>query len=342
MEEYIKEPQDQFEQDLYEHFHFDADKKQGLLRIDKFLVNRIENISRTRIQSAIDAGNVLVNGKPVKSNHKVKPLDNISIVLAYPPKEIEIIPENIPIQIIYEDEDIIVVNKKAGMVVHPGHGNYRGTLVNALAWHLKDLPLFKSGELRPGLVHRIDKDTSGILVVAKNEIAMQKLARQFYEKTTKRIYITLVWGSFENDQGTIKGNIGRHLKDRMRMAVFPDENHGKSAVTHYKVIERFKYVTLLECRLETGRTHQIRVHLEYIKHPVFNDERYGGDSILKGNRSSKYSQFIQNCFEIIPRHALHAKSLGFIHPRTQVEMLFDSEIPEDMIAVIEKWRKYTN
>jgi 23S rRNA pseudouridine1911/1915/1917 synthase len=329
-------------QDLYEHFRFTADKGQGLIRIDKYLTSRIENASRTKVQAAIDAGNVIVNGKQVKSNYKVKPCDVISVVMAFPPREIEIIPENIPVNIVYEDDDLIVINKEPGMVVHPGHGNYTGTLVNALTYHLKDLPLFKSGELRPGLVHRIDKDTSGILVVAKNEIAMQKLARQFYEKTTQRKYIAIIWGIPKDDEGTITGNIGRSLKDRMKMAVFQDGEHGKLAITHYKVIEKLLYVSVVECKLETGRTHQIRAHFEFIGHPLFNDERYGGNKILKGVNSSKYRQFVQNCFETMPRHALHAKSLGFVHPRTHKFMFFDSELPEDMLKVIDKWRNYNS
>ncbi len=330
----------QDQQDFYEHFHFTVDKGQNLLRIDKFLVNRLENISRTKIQSAADAGNILVDNNPVRSNYKVKPLDEISIVLAFPPREIEIIPQNLPINIIYEDDDVIVINKDAGMVVHPGHGNYTGTLVNALTYHLQDLPLFKSGEVRPGLVHRLDKNTSGILVVAKNEIALNRLAKQFYKRKTNRVYMAIVWGDLENNEGTIEGNISRSLKDRMKMAVFPKADHGKPAVTHYKVIERLGYINLIECRLETGRTHQIRVHFEYIGHSLFNDERYGGDRILKGTTFTKYKQFVHNCFKILPRHALHAKSLGFIHPLTGQEMFFDSDLPDDMQKLLVKWRKY--
>ncbi|MFC2138399.1 RluA family pseudouridine synthase [Bacteroidota bacterium] len=329
-------------QELFEHYNFKVDKGQTTLRIDKFLVNRIENASRTKIQSAASAGSILVNKKPVKSNYKVKPLDEISIVMPHPPRELELIPENIPINILYEDDEIIVVNKEAGMVVHPGHGNYSGTLVNALSYHLKDEPLFNTGELRPGLVHRIDKDTSGILVIAKTEYSLNHLAKQFFDRTTNRRYLALVWGNLDEDEGTITGNIERHLKDRMKMTVFPDGDHGKHAVTHYKVIERLGYVNLVECKLETGRTHQIRVHFEYIKHPLFNDSRYGGDRILKGTTFTKYKQFVQNCFKILPRHALHAKSLGFIHPKTKKEMFFESELPDDMIQVIEKWRIYTS
>lgn len=329
------------QQELYEHFRIDVDKGQGLVRIDKFITSKLESISRSRVQSAADAGNILVNGSAVKSSYKVKPLDSISIVMAYPPREVEIIPQDIPINIVYEDDDLVVVNKEAGMVVHPGHGNYSGTLVNALMYHLRDVPLFKSGDVRPGLVHRIDKNTSGILVIAKTEFAMNHLARQFFERTTKRRYVALVWGDMEEDEGTVDAHIGRSPRDRMKMHVFPEGNDGKHAITHWKVIERLGYVTLVECRLETGRTHQIRVHMEYIRHPIFNDDRYGGDSIVKGTTFTKYKQFIQNCFSICPRHALHAKSLGFIHPTTGQEMFFESDIPDDMVQVIERWKTYT-
>jgi 23S rRNA pseudouridine1911/1915/1917 synthase len=329
-------------QEYYEHYHFEVDKGQSLIRIDKFLVNKLESTSRTRIQSASSAGNILVNNKPVKANYKIKPADQISIVLPHPPREIELIPENIPINIVFEDEDIIIVNKDAGMVVHPGYGNYSGTLVNALMYHLKDNPLFQSGDMRPGLVHRIDKDTTGLLIIAKNELAMNKLARQFFERTTKRRYQAIVWGSLDEMEGTITGNIGRNPKDRKKMFVFENNEDGKHAVTHYKVLEQFDYVNLIECRLETGRTHQIRVHFQYIKHPLFNDKEYGGDQILRGTTFTKYKQFIQNCFSILPRQALHAKSLGFIHPRTGKEMYFESELPEDMAEVLGKWRRYTS
>ena len=326
--------------ELFEHYRFNVDKGQGLLRIDKYLYNKLENISRTRIQNAARAGNILVNNEPVKPNYKVKPDNIISIVLPHPPREVEIIPEDIPIHIVYEDEEIIVVNKAAGMVVHPGHGNYTGTLVNALSFHLKDLPLFKSGEIRPGLVHRIDKDTSGIIVIAKTEIALNRLAKQFYDHTVDRTYQALVWGNLEPDEGEISGYIGRSKRDRMKMQVISDEEYGKSAVTYYKVIERLGYVNLVECKLKTGRTHQIRVHMEHIKHPVFNDERYGGNKILKGTTFSKYKQFVQNCFKILPRQALHAKSLGIEHPVSGKHMFFDSQLPDDMQAVIDKWRIY--
>jgi 23S rRNA pseudouridine1911/1915/1917 synthase len=330
------------QQELYEHFHIDVDKGQSMLRIDKFISTKIQNVSRSRVQSAADAGNILVNGKAVKSAYRIKPLDSISIVMAYPPREVEIIPENIPINIVYEDDDLMVVNKEPGMVVHPGHGNYSGTLINALMYHLRDVPLFKTGEVRPGLVHRIDKNTSGVLVIAKTEYAMNHSARQFFERTTNRKYVALVWGDMEGEEGTIDTYIGRSPRDRIKMFVFPEGDEGKHAITHWKVIERLGYVTLVECKLETGRTHQIRVHFEHIRHPIFNDDRYGGDTIVKGTTFTKYKQFIQNCFTICPRHALHAKSLGFIHPTTGANMFFDSELPDDMVQVAERWRTYTS
>ena len=329
------------ETDLYEHYRFTVDKGQSLLRIDKFLVNRIENASRNKIQSAANAGNILVNETPVKSNYKVKPGDIISIVMANPPREIEIIPENIPLNIVYEDNDVILVNKNPGMVVHPAYGNYTGTLVNALAYHYENLPKRSDNPYIPGLVHRIDKNTSGILLVAKNEIAQAKLARQFFLHTIDRTYNALVWGDFDEEEGTITGHVGRSLKNRKVMTVFPSGDYGKEAITHYKVIERFRYVTLIECKLETGRTHQIRAHMKYIKHPIFNDNEYGGDEILKGTTFTKYRQYINNCFKIMPRQALHAKSLGFTHPATGKHIFFDSDLPTDMLTVIEKWRKYT-
>ena len=330
------DPQDE----LYEHFRLTVDRGQTMLRIDKFLKDRMEHCSRNRIQAAADSGNILVNGKAVKSSYRVKPLDVISIVMPYPRREVEIIPENIPLNIVYEDDDVILVNKEAGMVVHPGHGNYSGTLVNALTYHLRNLPLFQEDDMRAGLVHRIDKNTSGLLVIAKNERAHAVLARQFFEHTIQRRYVALVWGNFEEDEGTITGNIGRSRHDRLKMAVYPEGDDGKHAVTHYKVLKRYGYVTLVECRLETGRTHQIRVHMEWIGHPLFNDERYGGDRILKGTTFSKYRQFIENCFTILPRHALHARSLGFVHPTTHREVYFESELPADMKAVLEKWDNY--
>lgn len=326
---------------LFEHYRFVADKGQGLLRIDKFLSVRIEGISRNRIQNAADAGCILVNEVPVKSNYKVKPCDVISIVMDRPRRELEIIPEDIPIDIVYEDDDLMVINKQPGMVVHPGHGNYTGTLVNAIAFHLKDTPGYDSKDPRLGLVHRIDKDTSGLLVIAKNEYAKTHLSAQFFNKTSKREYTALVWGTVAEDSGRIEGNIGRSVKDRLQMTVFPDGEQGKPAVTNYEVIERMGYVTLVKCRLETGRTHQIRVHMKYIGHVLFNDERYGGNQILKGTAFSKYKQFVQNCFNICPRQALHARTLGFIHPQTGEEMMFESPLPEDMSMLVEKWRGYT-
>lgn len=331
------------ENEKYEHFHFTVDKGQSLLRIDKFLADKIANISRNRIQDAADAGNILVNGKAVKSNYKVKPNDEISIVLSYPPINIEIIPQDIPIKILYEDSEIIVVDKQPGLVVHPGVGNFDGTLLNAIAFHLKDNPAFDPNDANVGLVHRIDKDTSGILLLAKTPDAKTKLSKQFFEKTTQRTYNALVWGNVKEDEGTISGDLGRDPRDRMLFTVFPEGENplAKHAVTHYKVLERFGYVSLVECRLETGRTHQIRVHMKSIGHPIFNDERYGGNEILKGNRTAKYQQFIRNCFDVCPRQALHAKTLGFVHPATGRQMFFDSELPDDMQQLIEKWRNYT-
>ncbi|MCB9202636.1 MAG: RluA family pseudouridine synthase [Flavobacteriales bacterium] len=330
------------EDELYEHHRFVADKGQEPLRVDKFLMNFVENATRNKIQNAAKSGNILVNGNAVKQNYRVKANDIVTVVLAHPPRELKLIPENIPLNIVYEDDDVLVVNKDAGMVVHPGHGNYTGTLVNALTYHFSSLPNLNC-ELhdRPGLVHRIDKDTSGLLVIAKNEYAMTNLAKQFFDRKTHRLYYALVWGNFEEDFGTIEGHIGRDLKDRMIMSVFPNGEHGKPAITHYKVIERFKYVTLIECKLETGRTHQIRAHMKYLKHPLFNDERYGGNDILKGTTFTKYKQFVENCFSILPRQALHAKTLGFMHPVTKKMLNFDSELPSDMQNAIEKWRKYS-
>ena len=328
--------------ELFEHFRFEADKGQSPLRVDKFLQNKLEGTSRSRIQSAADAGSILVNNKAVKSNYKVKPGDILTIVLPNPPRKLELIPEDLPLDIVYEDAQLLVINKAPGMVVHPGHGNYTGTLVNALMYHLKDNPLFQSGEERPGLVHRIDKNTSGLLVVAKTEAAMSHLALQFFHKTSKRTYNALVWGEPPEAEGTIVGHIGRNPKDRKKMMVFPEGEQGKHAVTHYRILEKFGYVSFIECRLETGRTHQIRVHFQYIRHPLFNDNEYGGDSILRGTTFTKYKQFVQNCFQILPRQALHARSLGFVHPRSGKEMLFESEIPEDLSHVLEKWRSYTS
>ncbi|MCW3786366.1 RluA family pseudouridine synthase [Plebeiibacterium sediminum] len=328
--------------EMFEHYRFVTDPGQKQIRIDKFLVNRLENASRSKIQDAAAAGNIRVNDVSVKPNYKVKPNDVISIVMEYPRRELQIIPEDIPLDIHYEDDHLLVVNKNPGLVVHPGHGNYTGTLVNALAWHLKDLPLFNSDDPRPGLVHRIDKDTSGLLVIAKTEQAKNHLARQFFEKTTERSYVALVWGNVEEDEGTVTGHIGRSLKNRMQMTVYPEGEMGKHAVTHYKVLERFGYVTLVQCILETGRTHQIRAHMKYIGHTLFNDERYGGHEILKGTTFTKYKQFVQNCFKVLPRQALHAKSLGFVHPHTGEKMSFNTEIPDDMMQCIEKWRTYVS
>lgn len=326
--------------DLYEHHHFVAAKGQEPLRIDKFLMNFIENATRSKIQQAAKDGNIFVNGTAVKQNYKVKAFDDVKVLLSYPPYESQLIPENIPLDIVYEDDDVLVVNKPAGMVVHPGHGNYSGTLINALIYHFENLPNNSSN--RPGLVHRIDKDTSGLLVVAKTEQAMNHLAKQFFHKTSQREYVALVWGNMDEDEGTIEGNIGRSPKNRMQNIVFKGENEewGKPAVTHYKVLERFTYVTLVSCKLETGRTHQIRVHLKYIGHTLFNDERYGGDKILKGTAFSKYKQFVENCFKVLPRQALHAKTLGFEHPTTKEWMQFDTPIPEDIQNCLTKWRTY--
>ena len=327
-------------QELFEHFRFLADPGQTPLRIDKFLFNKLEGTSRSRIQAAANAGNILCNDIPVKPNYRVKPGDQLSIVLPHPPRKIELIPEDIPLDIVYEDQDVIVLNKQAGLVVHPGYGNYTGTLVNALMYHLKDNPLFHSGEERPGLVHRIDKNTSGLLVVAKNELALNKLASQFFHKTSKRSYYALVWGDMDKEEGTITGFIGRNPKDRKQMYVFPDDTHGKKAVTHYRVEERLGYVNLVECTLETGRTHQIRVHFQYLGHPLFNDPEYGGDRILRGTTFTKYRQFVLNCFGLLPGQALHARTLGFEHPSTGKDMLFEVPLPDGFSSVVQKWRSY--
>ena len=330
---------EELEDELFEHFRFDVPKGQLLLRIDKFLMNLIPNATRNKIQNAATAGDIYVNDLPVKSNYKVKPLDVVRIMLSHPPFENRVDPENIPLDIVYEDDALLLINKPPGLVVHPGHGNYTGTFVNALAFHFKNLP--KNSSDRPGLVHRIDKDTSGLLVIAKTEAAMTHLAKQFENKTSEREYVAMVWGTVKEDEGTIEGNIARHVKDRMQMAVFADPEIGKPAVTHYKVLERFGYVTLVSCILETGRTHQIRVHMKHIGHPLFNDARYGGDLILKGTTFTKYKQFIDNCFKILPRQALHAKTLGFVHPTTGEMMRFNTELPQDMQDCIEKWRNYS-
>ena len=337
-----KTEQNEEQNELFDHYNFVCDKGQSLIRLDVYLMNKIENASRTKIQSAAKAGNILVNNKSVKPSYKVKPNDEISIVLSFPPREIEIIPENIPVEIVYEDKDVILVNKKPGMVVHPAHGNYSGTLVNALHYHLLHNSKFKGEDEHVYLAHRIDKDTSGILLIAKNELAQSRLGKQFFDHTIERKYVALVWGDLKDDKGTIEGHIGRSLKNRKVMTVFPNGEYGKEAITHYKIIKRFGYVTMVECQLETGRTHQIRAHFKYIKHPLFNDATYGGDLILKGTTFTKYKQFVNNCFKLIPRQALHAKSLGFIHPITNEKMFFDSDLPEDMKNVIEKWDHYSN
>ncbi len=328
------------EQEFFEHFSITVDPGQSALRIDKFLTDKITNASRTKIQVAASADCILVNDKPVKANYKVRGGDHISMVLAEPPREHEILPEDIPLNIVYEDDHLIVINKQAGLVVHPGFGNYTGTLVNALAFHIKDSELFHKDNTRPGLVHRIDKNTSGLLVVAKTEQALTHLAKQFYDHSTERKYQALVWGTFSEKEGTITGYLDRDIHNRMKMHVYKNEDEGKWSVTHYKVLEEIGYVSLVECQLETGRTHQIRVHFEYLNHPIFNDERYGGNSVIKGTTFSKYKQFVENVFKIIPRHALHAKTLGFTHPITLERMRFESPIPEDMTKAIDKWRHY--
>jgi 23S rRNA pseudouridine1911/1915/1917 synthase len=327
------------DQELYEHLNIVVDKGQSLLRIDKFLMHRVENASRNRIQNAIEAGNVLVNTKVIKASYKVKPADEISVVFPHPPRDTEVYPEDIPLHIIYEDKDLLVVNKPAGMVVHPGYNNYTGTLVNALAFHFEKLPELPGNEGRPGLVHRIDKDTSGLLLISKNEITMTKLAKQFFDHSITRKYVALAWGDvLEN--GTVKGYIGRSLKNRIIMDVYDDEEKGKWSVTHYTVLERLGYVTLISCQLETGRTHQIRAHMQHIGHPLFNDSNYGGDKIVKGTTFNKYKQFVQNTFDLLPRQALHAQTLGFIHPTTQKYMEFEAPLPADFDAALNKWRNY--
>ncbi len=326
-------------EELYEHHRFVASDGQIPLRVDKFLMNFIENATRNKIQQAAKAGNILVNNMPVKSNHKVKPKDIVRVVLSHPPHENLLVAEDIPLDIVYEDDEVIVLNKPSNMVVHPGHGNYSGTLVNGLIYHIKNLP-FNSNE-RPGLVHRIDKDTSGLLVVAKTEYAMADLSKQFFDRTTERLYYALVWGTVDENRGTIEGHIGRSFKNRLQMDVFPNGDYGKPAITHFKVVERLTYVTLVECKLQTGRTHQIRAHFKHIGHPLFNDERYGGNQILKGTTFTKYKQFVDNCFNILPRQALHAKTLGFTHPTSGEFLQFDSTIPKDMEACLNKWRNYT-
>ena len=325
---------------LFEHFSFQVDKGQTPLRIDKYLMNFVENATRTKIQAAAKNGSVKVNGVVVKSNYKVKPLDDIRVLFEYPPHENLLVAENIDLDIVYEDDDLVVVNKPAGMVVHPGHGNYSGTLINALIYHFENLP--KNSSNRPGLVHRLDKDTSGLLVIAKNDESMFHLSNQFAEKTSKRDYVALVWGNVKDDSGKIDNYIGRNPKNRLQNIVLDDDKieNGKRAITNYEVLSRLNYVSLVKCTLETGRTHQIRVHMKHIGHTLFNDERYGGDSILKGTTFTKYKQFVENCFKLLPRQALHAKTLGFTHPKTGKFMQFDSEIPDDFQSCIEKWENY--
>ena len=327
------------DQELFEHYKFEADKGQEPLRVDKFLMNFIENATRSKIQQSAKDGYIHVNGVPVKSNYKVKSGDVVTVEYRNPPREYELIPQDIPINIMYEDEDILIVNKEAGMVVHPGFGNWEGTLVNALAFHFKNLPNM-GDENRPGLVHRIDKNTSGILVIAKNEQSMKIMGEKFSNRDLNRKYLALVWGDLKEDEGTITGHIGRSLKNRKVMDVFHNGEFGKHAVTHWKVVERLGYTTLVECKLETGRTHQIRTHFKHIGHPLFNDEEYGGDKILKGTTFTKYKQFVQNCFSVCSRQALHAKNLEFLHPITNKEMKFSSNLPKDFSSLIEKWRKY--
>lgn len=339
MREEDQAPEEENEE-LYEHHRIVADAGQKPLRVDKFLGNLLANTSRNKIQQAAAAGNIRVNDLKVKSNYKVKPEDVVQVVLSYPPREVELIPQDIPIPIVYQDKDVIVVHKPPGMVVHPGYGNFDGTLVNALLYQFQNLPGLN--QERPGLVHRLDRDTSGIMVIAANEHAMAHLANQFFERTTERTYWAVVWGNVEEDSGTIIGNIGRSPKNRKIYQVYPEGDQGKHAVTHYRVLERLGYVTLVECKLETGRTHQIRVHMKYIGHTLFNDKEYGGDKILKGTTFTKYKQFVENCFDICPRQALHAKTLGFEHPKSGERLSFDSELPEDMKSLVDKWRNYSH
>ena len=328
------------EEDLFEHHRIVADAKQGLLRIDKFLMARLPNVTRTKIQNGIHEGFVKVNDNPIKPNYKVHPNDVITVSFPEPPRDTDVLPENIPLNIVYEDEYLLVVNKPAGMVVHPAYQNWSGTLVNALAYHFQNLPQMAGNDGRPGLVHRIDKDTSGLLVIAKTEKAMTSLAKQFFDHSIQRTYQAIVWGVPDPAEGTINVNVGRSLKDRRVTTAFPEADFGRTAITHYKLIQDFRYVSLIECRLETGRTHQIRAHMKYIGHPIFNDATYGGNEALKGTIFSKYKQFVDNCFKIIPRQALHAKTLGFIHPATHEFMQFDSDLPVDFKEVIEKWENY--
>ncbi len=336
---------DNEEEILFEHHHIEVDKGQSPVRIDRFLTDRLPNASRNKIQLAIDSDFVLVNGKPTKANYKVRPLDVITISLPEPPRDTDVKPENIALDIVYEDDYLMIVNKPAGMVVHPAFNNWSGTLVNALTYHFQNLPTMKGNDGRPGLVHRIDKDTSGLLVIAKTDVAMVHLAKQFYDHSIERTYYALVWGEPKEDKGTIDAPLGRSLKDRRVTIVYTPESGlvgGKDAITHYEVLKKIRYVSLIKCNLETGRTHQIRVHMKYLGHPIFNDETYGGNLVLKGNMFSKYKSFVENCFQVIPRQALHAKTLGFIHPITKEKMQFDSALPADFQAVLEKWEHYVN
>ncbi|MFP4090792.1 MAG: RluA family pseudouridine synthase [Cyclobacteriaceae bacterium] len=328
------------QEELFEHHFIKVDARQSMIRIDKYLMDRLPNVSRNKVQDAIRNEYVLVNKQTVKSNYKVRPLDEISISLPDPPRDTEVVPENIPLDIVYEDEHLLVVNKPAGMVVHPAFNNWSGTLVNALTYHFQQLPTMAGNEGRPGLVHRIDKDTSGLLVIAKSEKAMSGLAKQFFDHSIERVYQALVWGELEEESGTIDVNLGRSPKDRRVTMAFPQGDIGRTAITHYKVLQQLRYVSLIECRLETGRTHQIRAHMKYIGHPLFNDATYGGDQILKGTRFSKYKSFVDNCFSIMPRQALHARSLGFVHPVSREHMYFESELPQDFRDVLEKWERY--
>ena len=334
------DPDDREDDELFEHHRIVVDGGQSLVRIDKFLMDRLSNVTRTKIQSGIHDGFVKVNEKPIKPNHKIHPGDVITVSFPEPPRDTDVKPENIPLEIIFEDEHLLIVNKAAGMVVHPAFQNWTGTLVNALAYHFQNLPEMPGNTGRPGLVHRIDKDTSGLLVIAKTELALTQLAKQFFDHTIERTYWALVWGEPSLPAGTINVNVGRSLKDRRVTTAFPDGDHGRTAITHYKILRSLRYVSLVECKLETGRTHQIRAHMKYLGHPVFNDAMYGGDQVLKGTTFSKYRQFVENCFKIIPRQALHAKTLGFIHPATKKFQHFDSELPNDFKEVMEKWDHY--
>lgn len=336
----LESEEDHESEELYEHYQIKADPKQSLLRIDKFLMDRLPNVSRNKVQEAIRNGYVKVNGQAIKPNYKIRPSDEIVIALPEPPRDTEVVPEDIPLHIVYEDEHVLIVNKEAGMVVHPAYNNWSGTLVNALAYHFQQLPTMQGNEGRPGLVHRIDKDTSGLLVIAKTEVAMNSLAKQFFDHSIERTYYALVWGEPEPGKGTINVNLGRSPRDRRVTMAFQQDDIGRTAITHYEVLQNLRYVSLVQCRLETGRTHQIRAHLKYIGHPLFNDALYGGDQILKGTKFSKYKAFVENCFKIMPRQALHAKSLGFVHPVSKEFMQFDSELPEDFKAVLDKWERY--